>query len=430
MTRHLIGERDDAGEQRRRQAGPALWPPPAVRAAEILGDRALARGVHRDVGDRAHAAGADAVLVTRPCEDGREPAAAAGPADVAPLPAAAAGQEQPGAADGGHQRIAGWPADDVSAVQAPGAVGEARRALVPGRGQHRHPVAGPCRQPERRPEAQQLRLRGEGLLGCAETHADHAAEVVPEHVRLGGHDLCEAGRALDLRGRRLDQHDAGSGRDHVRPLDVQGRLHRAGFALLAARPRRDRAGRGDHPERRRGRQPEGRIEVPQVLPGQRRPERVHDHDRLAPAVDAARVQRPHVVCGADLGGGEQTAGNARPGRGGPPAGIGDRAARRRPAGPGQAGPGQAGLGPAGGRPAVRGGTAAAGQHEAGRERRGDGSRLRGGRHGSSTVTTGCHHCRLPADLEGPARRPYADRAGRCPASGFATSPFLPWAGAP
>src|SRR5580704_8983725 len=136
MARHLVGERDDGREHRRRLARAAGRGPAALPAGEGLED------VHRDAARCAHRDVRDAALVTG---DAAHPVLVAGPAVVSGLPApggqrvragvaeekvvhrgavgivpgrvltvaAAAGiQVELGAADSRHERAGGGPTRD------------------------------------------------------------------------------------------------------------------------------------------------------------------------------------------------------------------------------------------------------------------------------------------------------------------------------
>src|SRR5712664_1450385 len=110
---HLVGERDDAGEDRRRLAGAAEDVPGGAGLDErVVNPRAAVdRGAHRDVRRTALLADllGDEALVDRAREDSGH-AAAAGPESVVPhdvrrQPVAAVVQVEHGAADRGDQRV-------------------------------------------------------------------------------------------------------------------------------------------------------------------------------------------------------------------------------------------------------------------------------------------------------------------------------------
>jgi hypothetical protein len=119
---------------------------------------------------------------------------------------------------------------------------------------------------ERRAQAEDRLLVGERLLGRAEALRDDVADAVIDHEVLGLDDLREAGDALGLRNRRLDEHDVRPGRHRVGVLDVEGALERpADHVVVVAVERWDGAGGLKHLQRRRVRQPEVGVELVQVL---------------------------------------------------------------------------------------------------------------------------------------------------------------------
>src|SRR6185437_183340 len=137
---HLVGERDDGREHRRRLAGAARRGPAALAAGEGLEDvhRDAARRAHRDVGNAPLAAGdaAHGLLVARPAvvhglraaggervrarvaEEEVVHVGAVGvvPGGVEAVAGAARVQVEPGAADGRHVRAGSGPARDRVAV--------------------------------------------------------------------------------------------------------------------------------------------------------------------------------------------------------------------------------------------------------------------------------------------------------------------------
>src|ERR1022692_4178881 len=150
----LVGDRDDAGELRRRRAGPPAGDPGSRRAGKGLEEN-YARGAERDVRDAAVVPGdpADRVLVGGAGEDRRQ-APSAGqrercdpqvpqrrgvvavvPGGVGRGPAAGRVQVQGGAADAGDERVRRGPFDDPVMVEGARG-GGARDAEIVGGGQH------------------------------------------------------------------------------------------------------------------------------------------------------------------------------------------------------------------------------------------------------------------------------------------------------
>ena len=94
-----------------------------------------------------------------------------------------------------------------------------------------------------------------------------------------------------LVGRRLDQQDAGPGRDGVRRLYIGGGLRgRVHHVLVVGVVPRHPAHRLDDAQRRRPGQAAAGVEYPQVMPDGGGSVGVHDDDRAAPAVQPPRVQ--------------------------------------------------------------------------------------------------------------------------------------------
>src|SRR6516162_1746542 len=92
---------------------------------------------------------------------------------------------------------------------------ETGRAAVARAGQYRDVASGSSQVgTAQRPD----RGGPDGLLGGHEALADHAAEVVLDHVLLGLDDLVHADGPGLAAARRLDQQDPRTGRDRVRPL--------------------------------------------------------------------------------------------------------------------------------------------------------------------------------------------------------------------
>ena len=132
----------------------------------------------------------------------------------------------------------------------------------------------------------------EVLLGDAEALADDVAEVVRDHVVLGRRKLGEAPAGQGLGHGRLDQQDAGARSDRVRGLHVGGGLTGRLHHVLVVRVIGRHLAHGlQYPQGRRPGQAESAVEDPQVMADRGGPERVHDDDRAAPAVQAPGVQR-------------------------------------------------------------------------------------------------------------------------------------------
>ena len=128
-----------------------------------------------------------------------------------------AGLLQLGAADPGHQRVAGLPVDLAPVVVAGPAEGDGGGAGVARGGEDADVVAVGIE--DAGPQLLQLRGASVAHLGAAERLADHRAELVIDDVLLGLHDLPLGAAAAG--GGRLDQHDRRARRDRVRVLHVQ-----------------------------------------------------------------------------------------------------------------------------------------------------------------------------------------------------------------
>ncbi len=207
---------------------------------------------------------------------------------------------QLGASDARHGRVAVGPRRDRVVVVGGPVELDIGGARVTGGGEHGHPVGGGVEVGGA--QVQQRLRRREGLLGGAEALADHAAQVVVDHVLLRRHDLGEACGPFVLRGRGLYQQDGGTGRHRVGVLHVECRLPGPPLAIGIRRIGRDFPCRLDHRERRRSRQLERGIEDAQVALDGRGTEGVDDDDRLAPARDGLSVEGRHVVGLAHLEG--------------------------------------------------------------------------------------------------------------------------------
>ena len=188
--------------------------------------------------------------------------------------------------------------DTLGAEHAAGPRGAGNPEIVGG-GQHRDVV--PFRADVGVAQAQDGGPAREVLLWDAEALGDDVAQVVRDHVVLGRHELREAAARERLGHRRLNQQDAGPGCYGVGCLHVGGGLGRRVRHVLVARVVARHLTHGlQHPQRRRSRQAGALVEDAQVVADRGGPERVHDDDRPAPAVQAAGVQRRQVISPLDL----------------------------------------------------------------------------------------------------------------------------------
>ena len=230
------------------------------------------------------------VLIGRPGEDDRlaapagERAEAAAPGDVGQrwpavgvvpdrgpgrLPPAPA-EVQLGGADSGHQRVAVRPGRYRAHEIADAVIVHIGGPAVPRGGQDRDAL--PDRVQVGGPQREQAPRTGETQLAGAETLADDPAQVVVDDVGLRPDDGREAGTALVLRRRSLDQQDAGARRDRVGVLDVEVGLARPAGAIGRRPVGRHRARWLDDGELRRRREPGGQVEDRQVAAHRRRAE--------------------------------------------------------------------------------------------------------------------------------------------------------------
>ena len=140
---------------------------------------------------------------------------------------------------------------------------------------------------------------GEGVLGRAEALRDDVADALVDQRLLGVHHLGQAGRALGLGNRGLDQNDVRPGRDRVGVLDVEGGLF--GPADLSASVGSNAGMAAELHDLNRGvRQPPLGVEHVEVILDRRRSERIDDHDRPPGAGDPGAVERVEVVGDAVL----------------------------------------------------------------------------------------------------------------------------------
>src|ERR1022692_1267863 len=281
----LVGDRDDAGELRRRRAGPPAGAPGSRRAGKRLEEN-YARGAERDVRDAAVVPGdpADRVLVGGAGEDRRQ-APSAGqrercdpqvpqrrgvvavvPGGVGRGPAAGRVQVQCGAADAGDERVRRGPFDDPVMVEGARG-GGARDAEIVGGGQHGDMVPAGVDVGVAQPaDGGPAREGREVLLREGEALADDIAEVTGDHVILGRHELREAAAGDRLGRGGLDQEDVRPRGDLMGQLNVAGRL--SGFVPHLGVLRvvgRHLAHGLQYPECRRGREAEGAVEGRQVV---------------------------------------------------------------------------------------------------------------------------------------------------------------------
>ena len=266
VSRHLVGQTHDPGEQRCRLArATGREPADLTREALVDVDRPVAGSAHRDVGHAPlgphHLL--DAVLEGRTGEDHREAAPtgqwtrSALPGDellggrivgVVPHriprgPVPGGRQVQLRGPHARHQWIAVRPGRHRDVVVGMAVVLHVGSAAVPRGGQDGDPLGR--RVDVGRTQSEEGRRRGEALLRGTEALADDTTEVVVDDVGLGGHDLRKAARALVLVGRRLDEEDGGPRGHRVGVLDVEVRLARPSLPVAVLDVGRHRARRLD-----------------------------------------------------------------------------------------------------------------------------------------------------------------------------------------